>query len=112
MPTYLGVWKDYLPCRCNTRISNAPSAPTIRFPFTFLREREPTYPVGQISVGDRVRITSALTLAYASQTGNRVCSKPARCWAQDWLAEPLPSAPAKYRWAADWPWMTYLVMIS
>jgi hypothetical protein len=38
-----------LPCRCNTRISNATSPPTIRPPPI---ARGPAYRVGQISVGD------------------------------------------------------------
>src|SRR5512147_2861927 len=59
MPVSRTISRMPLPCRCNTRISNAPSAPTIRFPSPF--RREPTYPLGQISVGDRVRITLAIT---------------------------------------------------
>src|SRR5512134_2796830 len=39
MPVSRTISRMPLPCRCNTRISNAPSAPTIRFPFTFLKAK-------------------------------------------------------------------------
>src|SRR5512134_1102592 len=37
MPVSRTISRMPLPCRCNTRISNAPSAPTIRFPLPFLK---------------------------------------------------------------------------
>ncbi|MEN3237796.1 transposase [Methylobacterium ajmalii] len=50
------------PCRCNTRISNAASSPTIR---ASSRRRRPAYGLGQVSVGDWVSFTSAATTGLA-----------------------------------------------